>query len=1059
MSDLNEYIKEISSLYATGVAREHSYRPALEKLLNTMLPGLKAINEPSRISCGAPDFIIIRKSDGLPVAFVEAKDIADGDLDGRKQHREQFNRYKSSLDHIIFTDYLDFHLYEYGEAVACVRIAETVGDKIIAVKENESKFASMINRLAKAQIQNITSAERLAVQMAAKARLLAEVIKAAFNEADETVDNQQLQGQFDAFKSVLIHDITPEGFADVYAQTIAYGMFAARLHDYTPDTFSRQEAATLIPKTNPFLRKIFQSIAGYDLDERIAWIVDDLAATFRATDMGRIMRDYSNNRRHDDPMIHFYEDFLSAYDPKLRKARGVWYTPQAVVKFIVHGVDDILQRDFNLPLGLADYSTVERTVRNEQYSKGHGGKPTYKKTFHRVQILDPATGTGTFLAEVVNRIYGKFSGMEGLWQSYVEEHLLLRLNGFELLMASYAIAHLKLDMLLQSTGYVHRRDSRLRIYLTNSLEECHPDTGSLFAQWLSAEANYANRIKRDTPVMVMIGNPPYSVSSNNNGEWITQLIADYKKDLNERNIQPLSDDYIKFIRLGQYYIEKNGEGILAYVTNNSFIDGIIHRKMRKTLLETFDKIYILDLHGNSKKKETAPDGQKDENVFDIMQGVSINIFVKTGEKAKKDFGEVLHYDLFGRRKDKYDFLTSTNFSDVKWQHLSPVEPYYFFVPKDFSMQEEYEKGFKLDELFVNNACGIVTSKDSINIQASKTLARQLCNDAFELSENEFRAKYNAGKDSRDWSVVRAQEDVRAHKDSLVIAQYTYRPFDTKFIVYTGKTNGIVAWPRYRSFSCILHPQNLSMLVCKQQSTFKFQHIFVCRFLSDKCTVSSQTKEATYVFPLYNSGVSRSIFENLENDNLTPNFSPVVLKKIEKALGETIKPLELFDYIYAVLHNPDYRKRYAEFLKIDFPRIPYPTDASLYHKLAEKGSKLRRLHLMENSDNWAVTTTYPEAGTNEVTELTYSDGRVHINPTQYFGNVSETAWTFFIGGYQPAQKWLKDRRGRILAFADIRHYQKIIAALDGTHKIMEEIKEIQRFDQNVKDVKITFICPK
>ena len=370
MQHLDEYINEIGNLYATGMAREHSYRPALEKLLNALLPGLKAINEPARIACGAPDYIIIRESDSQPVAFVEAKDIGDNDLDGRKQHREQFNRYKSSLNHIVFTDYLDFHLYEYGEPTACVRIAETTGDKIVAVKGNEAKFAALINRLAEAQMQSITSAGRLAVQMAAKARLLAETIKAALGDTDENIDNQQLRGQFDAFKSVLIHDITPEGFADVYAQTIAYGMFAARLHDDTPQTFSRQEAATLIPKTNPFLRKIFQSIAGYDLDERIAWIVDDLAATFRATDMARIMRDYTNDRRHDDPMIHFYEDFLSAYDPKLRKARGVWYTPQAVVSFIVRGVDSILQRDFNLPLGLADYSTVERQVKNEQVHQG-----------------------------------------------------------------------------------------------------------------------------------------------------------------------------------------------------------------------------------------------------------------------------------------------------------------------------------------------------------------------------------------------------------------------------------------------------------------------------------------------------------------------------------------------------------------------------------------------------------------------------------------------------------------------------------------------------------------
>ena len=1043
MPNLNEYIKEISSLYATGLAREHSYRPALEKLLNAMLPGLKAINEPSRIKCGAPDFIIIRESDGQPVAFVEAKDIDDGDLDGRRQHREQFDRYKASLDHIVFTDYLDFHLYEYGQPVAHVRIAETAGDRIVAVKEGTDKFAAMIGRLANAELQSITSAGRLATQMAAKARLLAEAIKAAFGETSETDDNQQLQGQFDAFKSVLIHDITPDSFADVYAQTIAYGMFAARLHDTTPDTFSRQEAATLIPKTNPFLRKIFQSIAGYDLDERIAWIVDDLAATFRATDMGRIMRDYTNDSRHGDPMIHFYEDFLSAYDPKLRKARGVWYTPQAVVKFIVGGVDDILRRDFDLPLGLADYSTVERTVRNEQYSKGHGGKPTYRKTFHRVQILDPATGTGTFLAEVVNRIHSKFSGMEGLWQGYVEEHLLSRLNGFELLMASYAIAHLKLDILLQSTGYVHRRDSRLRIYLTNSLEECHPDTGSLFAQWLSAEANYANRIKRDTPVMVMIGNPPYNGESKNKGEWIMGLMEDYKKEpggkapLNERNPKWINDDYVKFIRMAQYFIEKNGEGIIAFINPHGFLDNPTFRGMRWNLLRTFDKIYTINLHGNSKKKETCPDGSKDENVFDIMQGVSINFFIKTGAKAKNGLGKVYYYDLYGKRQDKYSFLEQTALADVQFKELQPQAPMFFFVPKDFSVEKEYNEGFGVNELFDVSSMGLTTTKDDFVYGDTKEVVKEKMQHLRDWDANLLKQVYKLN-DTRDWTIQRAKEDLGKEIDENKIKAVAYRPFDTKFLYYTGKTNGIVAWPRYHSSCLMLTTRNLCLCTIKVNRD-KIYKIFLSNILVDKTFLSS--KDNVSFFPLYNPAKPVDIFEK---SDLVPNFHPETLKKIEKTLGEKVEPLELFDYIYAVLHNPAYRRRYAEFLKIDFPRIPYPADAALYHSLVEKGSELRRLHLMEDSDRWDVTTTYPIAGTNEVTELTYRDGRVHINPSQYFGNVSETTWTFFIGGYQPAQKWLKDRRGRTLGFADIRHYQQIIAALDATHRLMGEIEGMQEF---------------
>lgn len=633
--NLKEYIDIVNQKYRAGNATEHSYRGALEQLLQTLLPKLRIVNEPKRVKCGAPDYIASRK-DGMPVFYIEAKDIGDSDLDGRNPHghKEQFTRYKQALDYIIFTDYLDFHLYEHGEFIDSVRIAEVKGDKIVAINENADKFFNLVEHVGNNAIQSITSASRLAKLMAGKARLLENIIEQAMNDETESYANENLHGQYQAFKDVLIQELKPADFADIYAQTIAYGMFAARLHDDTPENFSREEAARLIPKTNPFLRQIFNNLAGNDLDERIAWVVDDLVTVFQATNIEKIMKTYGQGKLHNDPMIHFYEDFLAEYNPKLRKSKGVWYTPQPVVSFIVRAVDEILQKEFGLSEGLADYSMIEREVAVEQScdKRTTDGMKHEKRKFHRVQILDPATGTGTFLAEVVNQIYDRYRDQQGIWQQYVEQHLLPRLNGFEILMASYAVAHLKLDMLLGETGYQHQTDKRLHIYLTNSLEESNNEPRTLFAQWLSREATEANVIKRDCPVMVMIGNPPYSVSSQNKGEWINQLLDDYKADLNERNIQPLSDDYIKFIRLGQHYIEKNGEGVLAFICNNSFLDGVIHRQMRKSLTQTFDKIYVLDLHGNSRKKETTPDGGKDENVFDIMQGVSINIFIKKRKK-------------------------------------------------------------------------------------------------------------------------------------------------------------------------------------------------------------------------------------------------------------------------------------------------------------------------------------------------------------------------------------------------------------------------------------------
>ena len=689
---LKEYISTVNQKYRAGNATEHTYRGTLEQLMQTLLPKLRIVNEPKRVKCGAPDYIASR-TDDMPVFYIEAKDIGDNDLDGRNPHghKEQFTRYKQALDYIIFTDYLDFHFYEHGEFVDSVRIAEVKGDKIVAVDGSEEKFLRLIEHIGSNAIQHITSASRLAKLMAGKARLLENIIEQAMNDDTESYANDNLHGQYQAFKDVLIQELKPSDFADIYAQTIAYGMFAARLHDDTPEDFSREEAARLIPKTNPFLRQIFNNLAGNDLDERITWVVDDLVTVFQATDLKKIMDTYVRDKRHHDPMIHFYEDFLSEYNPKLRKSKGVWYTPQPVVGFIVRAVDEILQKDFNLPDGLADYSMIEKDVAVEQShdKRTVDGMKHMKQRFHRVQILDPATGTGTFLAEVVNQIYDRYRDQQGIWQQYVEQHLLPRLNGFEILMASYAVAHLKLDMLLGETGYQHQSEKRLHVYLTNSLEESNNEPRTLFAQWLSREASEANVIKRDCPVMVMIGNPPYSISSQNNGKWIMGLLDAYKKNLNERKIN-IDDDYIKFIRLGQHYVEKNGSGILAYISNNSFIDGITHRQMRLNLMQVFDEIFILDLHGNSRKQEVAPDGSKDENVFDIMQGVSINIFVKTGHKGKIELAKVFHQNIYGTREYKYSCLNDATLSSIQWTELMPTEPYYFFVPKDFSVQDEYD---------------------------------------------------------------------------------------------------------------------------------------------------------------------------------------------------------------------------------------------------------------------------------------------------------------------------------------------------------------------------------
>lgn len=998
--NIEQYIKAINEQFRTGIAREHSYRPMLQQLLDEQLPSFVVTNEPARIDCGAPDFIISSEKTNTPVFYIEAKDIDDRDLDGRKENKEQFSRYKKSLDHIIFTDYLDFHLYENGEWVKNVRLAEVHGDKICLCKERIDDFNALISHISTTRPATITSAKRLAEQMAAKARILSSTINNAFRLAEENEDayeaNKQLQAQLDAFRQVLINDLTPEGFADIYAQTVAYGMFAARLHDHTPNDFSRQEAANLIPRTNPFLRNIFQQIAGYDLDERIAWIVDDLVNVFLATDVQKVMKNYARKGMHHDPMIHFYEDFLTAYNPALRKSKGVWYTPQSVVQFIVRAVDEILKCDFGLAEGLADHSKSMHEVVNEQYSKGERfkrklTKPTSKIEMHRVQILDPATGTGTFLAEVVNLIYDKFQDMQGMWQGYVNEHLLPRLHGFELLMASYAVAHLKLDMLLEQTGFNHADNKkRLKIYLTNSLEECHPDTGSLWAQWLSDEASAANRIKRDCPVMVMIGNPPYSGESQNKGEWIMQLMEDYKKEpggktgLKERNPKWINDDYVKFIRLAQYYIERNKCGVIGFINPHGFLDNPTFRGMRWNLLNAFDKIYTINLHGNNKKKETCPDGSADENVFDIQQGVSINLFVKTGEKKATELGKVYYYDLYGKREDKYAFLENTPFTEVEYKELNPIAPMYFFVPKDFELMEEYEKGVKINELFSLGSMGITTGRD-----------KEL------VSMQPFKSENNL--------------------------PYCYRPFDVQWIDYDVER---IARAR-ENIMVHLKKQNTALCLIKINSSsdglFK---VLVSSCMTDKTILSS--KDNANVFPLY------LYTDEFGKETKVANLNEDEWQKFNNAIGRTTTPEELLAYIYAVLHSPRYRERYKEFLKIDFPRIPLPASESEFDRLAQIGQQLIDLHLMTDTQRWKCSTTFPEEGSQLIDLLKWKDNKVWINEKQYFGNVPEIVWNFFIGGYQPAQKWLKDRKGRTMSFDDIKHYLHIVHALTETIKLMQKL---------------------
>jgi predicted helicase len=1068
------YLKTIEKDLAAGIATEHTHRPALKSLIESLAQGITATNEPKRIKCGAPDFIVTRGE--TPLGYMEAKDV-DVSLD-REEKGEQMHRYLGSLDNLVLTDYLEFRWYVRGEHRLTASLGKVKGKgKMRAEDGGATEVAELLTAFLNAKVPTVNSPKELAVRMAAIAQLIRSAIERAFNEeALEEEHPDPLHDQLKGFRDVLIHDLTPEQFADMYAQTAAYGLFAARCNAKSGATFTREHAAYDLPKTNPFLRKLFNQIAGPELDERVAWAVDDLAELLNRTNIDAILKDFGKRTRQEDPVVHFYETFLAAYDQKLREARGVYYTPEPVVSYIVRSVDYILKTDFKLKDGLANASKVKIKT-----SEKGGQFET-----HKVLLLDPATGTGTFLYSVINHIFETFKSNRGMWSSYVSEHLLPRLFGFELLMAPYAVAHLKLGLLLAETGYNFAVDERLRVYLTNTLEEAHELTNlPLFTQWLAEEANAANRIKQDAPVMVVLGNPPYSGHSANTGKWIANLlrgrdtqtgaqVSNYfevdDQPLGEKNPKWLNDDYVKFIRFAQWRIEQTGHGVLAFITNNGYLDNPTFRGMRQSLMQTFDDIYVVDLHGNSKKKERAPDGSKDENVFDIQQGVAIGIFIKRGN-AKKTLATVHHAHLWGARevyeKDaqgekaltggKYHWLWNHDLKTTEWKKLEPQAPFYLFVPQDMKLNAEYQQGWNVTELMPVNVLGFQTHRDQFAIDIEEGRLRDRIADLRDSAntDNKLRDKYDL-KDNRDWKLAAARKQVQTDKEwKQHITRCLYRPFDWRFGYFSSVA---MDYPRREILEHVAGKQNLCFNTVRQTKMESWQHAVVSD--APAPAVYVEIKDGSNIFPLYLYPNARkeSLFDDEPTDaphgrrpNLAPEFVTDFAARLKMAFvadgkGNRIKtfgPEDVFNYMYAVFHSPTYRSRYAEFLKGDFPRLPLTSEPELFRALCDLGAQLVALHLMETSA--PAITEFPATGNDTVEVVRYAEpsvdgepARVWINDEQYFEGVTPEVWHFQVGGYQVANKWLKDRQGRKLTYNEKDHYKQVVAALAATINLMAEI---------------------
>lgn len=1048
---ISDYLERVITLFKGGHATEHSYRPALYDLFQSIDPALTVINEPKQSEGGMPDFMFQR--DGVPIGWAEAKDIDKDVIKLKGYSVEQRKRYEAAYPNLIYTNGVDFEFIRDGEPVHFVSIADFLMG-LQPVPENFDELERQLRLFTEQKPVSIRSASKLAQMMAAKAAIIKDEVALALKEDPEC--RSGLGGQFKSFKSNLLPNLEPDEFADIYAETITYGMFAARLHDDDLTTFSRQEAMEKLPASNPFLKGLFEYVAGPALPKRLTYIVDDLVQVMRASDPQSLFRDFGKFTARNDPFIHFYEDFLAAYNPKKRKSRGVWYTPEPVVDFIVRAVDDVLKTEFGLADGLADTSKVTIDWDTGQNHPKTGKPVTEKRQVHKVQILDPATGTGTFLAKAVQLISDRVKARApGKWSGYVEQDLLPRLHGFELLMASYAMCHMKLDMQLTESGYKpSAKPPRLSVWLTNSLEPAEREVRDLFFQPLAEEARGASAVKRQTPIMCVIGNPPYSGISQNSGAWITDLIENYKyidgEHFGERK-HWLQDDYVKFIRMAEHTIAQNPSGgVLGFITNHGYLDNPTFRGMRWHLLRTFDKIWVLDLHGNANKKETSPDGSFDQNVFDIQQGVSLIIAARkpnsSQNKSKVSYGE-----LWGSRELKYETLAAGNLESLITTQLSP-EPGGFDLVIRKAASPTYLRGVSMTELVPIHVTGIVTMGDGFIVADSpgklETNLEYLLSPG--CSEPDLKAKFDLGKNYAGW-VMGNRSSIKV--DERLIVPMAYRPLDTRWTYFDNK----VLW-RWREavMRHLVNRPNLNMMLTRQTKD-EVGALVVDSIAAHK---AFSAYDITYNFPLYIYPEVDAQADAFAAKDRRINFDPKLYAAICRLAGidpadqasaasdfraktgdERPSEVKVFDYIYGVLHSPNFRETYAEFLQIDFPRIPYPAGPKVFKHISDKGEQLRRLHLMEDTAIGKTAYVFEGEGDDEVAKSfpKFEDGRVWINADQSFADVSEVAWNFHIGGYQPAQKWLKDRRGRTLSWDDIGHYQKIIKILTETDRIMREIK--------------------
>ncbi|MBN2395270.1 MAG: N-6 DNA methylase [Candidatus Atribacteria bacterium] len=1025
---LKAYLKEIAQTTIRGDAREETYYGTLKELLEDfpLQKGRKTqvTTLPKQTEAGNPDFRVW-DGENFIVGYIEAK--SPGTNLDQIETSEQLERYLNTFPNLILTDFYEFRLYREGELIDKVSIGRHFTARQLKATpplESVEEFTTLLEKFFAFKLPKTFTAEKLAVELAKRTRFLRDQVVVE-ELRDEDAGGGDLSRFYKAFKRYLIASLTPEQFADLYSQTITYGLFAARTR--ANGEFNRKLAFDYIPPTIGILRDVFRFISWGELSPQMAVIVEDITAVLNAADINSILDQYYKEGRGEDPIVHFYETFLNEYDPQTRERRGVYYTPEPVVKYIVRSVHQLLKEKFDLPDGLAD---------------------------PKVTVLDPAAGTLTFPAEAIRLAVEEYVEKygEGGKKGFIRDQILKNFYAFELMMAPYAIGHMKISILLESLGYKLQADDRFQLYLTNTLEMEEIDQIDIPGiHSLSEESQLAGRVKKEEPILVIIGNPPYSAIPANTNEWTEKLLKEdvdeaqsyYKIDdapLGERTSQWLQDDYVKFLRFAQWKIQKAGQGIVAMITNHSYLDNPTFRGMRQSLMKTFTEIYILDLHGNKLKREKSPNGSKDDNVFEIRQGVAITIFIRQSQYGEKF---IKHQHLFGVRDHKYNWLLTYDVNNANYERIFPRSPFYFFIPRKTKDIQYYLDWLQITDIFPLNGIGMTTARDDFVIDENKheLINRIMTFKNSDLDDEGLHEVFEI-REKKGWSIRDAWNHLQHIDDSdLVnyIEKVLYRLFDDRYIFYH---DSIVWRTAKRVMNHMLNGENIALLTKRQGKREPYSYFFVSDLICESCVFeSSYANNSLFPLYLYSNNKQKELFDEMGNER-KPNILPDLSKKLNSSFSKILSPEEIFNYIYGIFYSNIFRDTYREFLKVDFPRVPFTADFELFKKISLKGKDLVDLHLLRSPLIDQHSVRYQGTGDNNfIKKPIYieEDKHLKINDSYYFEGVEPYIWKYQIGGRRVLASYLKYKRGRRMS--DPRHFIHIATALEKTIEIQEEIDAI------------------